>query len=192
MDVGRSKHEQAAKLASQFNRPRVCHHNADVVPSLFNPLSSVDRDLRADLHADHFARRPQSINQVREASSGSAPCIKNTIPWGELKKLHCSLPQRLYEKDVKIWEGTDQTNQASGIRRGGFAIVHRVYFFFRFTLLCSSAFNNRVSAKKLSITVFYNKLKWMYSVQTKPGQVKSRRQTGSYRVIGLLLESRLV
>src|SRR5438128_607338 len=99
----------------------------DVVPSvLFNPLSRVARDLRADLHADHFARRPHSINQVREASSGSAPCIENTIPWRELKKVHCSLPQRLYEKDVKIWEGTDQTNQVSGIRRGEFAIVHRV------------------------------------------------------------------
>src|SRR5207245_7994176 len=130
--------------------------------------------LRADRHADHFARRPHSINQVREASSGSAPCIENTIPWRELKKVHCSLPQRLYEKDVKIWEGTDQTNQVSGIRRGEFAIVHRVYLFCRFTLLCSSAFTNRLSAKKLSITMFYNKLKWMYSIQTQPDQIKSR------------------
>src|SRR5438445_342609 len=86
----------------------------------------------------------------REASSGSAPCIENTIPRRELKKVHRSLPQRLYEKDVKIWKGSDQTNQVSGIRRGEFAIVHRVYFFVRFISLCSSSFNNRVYAKKLS------------------------------------------
>ena len=90
------------------------------------------------------------MQQVRETSSWSATYIENTIPWPELEKLNCFLAQRLYEKDVKIWKGSDQTNQVSGIRRGEFAIVHRVYFFVRFISLCSSSFNNRVYAKKLS------------------------------------------